>query len=176
MVVPVSTKMVKIFRIKFTKWIPGSRKIQQIKIFFFVAHLHVILHPYTKFQANPTNRYGSSRFHKMVKIFIIKFTKWIPGSRKIQEIKNFFFVAHLHVILHPYTKFQVNPSSPLGVLVSTRKVYSDAWKPENSRKSKFSSSLHMYMLFCISIPKFKWIRWTVIVVPLSTKMVTIFSI
>ena len=29
------------------------------------------------------------------------------------------------------------------------------WNPENSRKSKFPSSLHMHMLFCISIPNFK---------------------
>ena len=121
MVVPVSTKMIKIFSIKLTKWIPGSRKIQNIKNFFFVAHLHVILHPYTKFQVNLVNCFRVLVDTRMVKIFWIKLTKWIPGSRKIQEIKNFFFVAHLHVILHLYTKFQVNPMNRFRVLVHTRK-------------------------------------------------------
>jgi len=111
---PVSTKMVKIFSIKLIKWIPGSRKIQQIKNVFFVAHLHVLLHPYTKFQVNPMNRFDISCIHKMVKIFSMKSTKWIPGSRKIQQITIFFFVAHLHVSLHRYTKFQVYPMNGYG--------------------------------------------------------------
>ena len=110
----MSTKMVKIFSITYTKWILESRKIQVIKNVFFVAHLHVIPHPYTKFQVNLVNFVRVLVDTRMVKIFRIKLTKWIPGSRKIQEIKNFFFVAHLHVIPHPYTKYQVNPVNRYG--------------------------------------------------------------
>jgi len=156
-------KMVKIFSMKFTKWIPGSRKIQQITIFFFVALLHVILHPYTKFQVYPMNGYGSSRVHKMFKIFRIKFTKWIPESRRIQEIENFFFVAHLHVSLHPYTKFQANQINRYGSSTVHKKllIFSGSYLQSGSQdlgkssKSKMSSSLHMFMLFGIHTPNFK---------------------
>ena len=112
--VPVSTKMVKIFSIKFTKWIPGSRKIQEPK---FVSSLHIYMLfciSIPNFKWIRRTVMGVPMSTKMVKIFSITYTKWILESRKIQEIKNVFFVAHLHVILHPYTKFQMNPMNSYG--------------------------------------------------------------
>ena len=114
---------------------------------------------------------NSARFPRSRKIigptqewlrFQHKIYKVVPDSRKFQEIKIFFFVTHLHIILHLYTKFQVNPTNCFRVLVHTRmvKIFSikfTKWFLE-SRKSKFSFSLHIYILFCISIPNFKLIQ------------------
>ena len=68
-----------------------SRKFQEINMFFFVAHLHIILHLYTIFQVNPTNCFTILMHTRMVKIFRIKLTKRCQESRKFQEIKNLFF-------------------------------------------------------------------------------------